>query len=81
MAVLFSIALADRVNMLRKELAALNLRLEDKVRDRTKKLETTNKELISARDALWGEMELAKKIQTVLLPIKPQFPDMSCQYT
>lgn len=25
----------------------------------------------SARDALWGEMELAKKLQTVLLPEKP----------
>jgi serine phosphatase RsbU (regulator of sigma subunit) len=74
MAVLFSIALADRVNMLRKELAALNLNLEDKVKDRTEKLEKSNKQLISARDALWGEMELAKKIQTVLLPIKPAIP-------
>ena len=74
MAVLFSIVLADRVNMLRKELAALNLQLEDKVKDRTKKLEKINNQLISARDALWGEMELAKKIQTVLLPIKPTIP-------
>lgn len=29
------------------------------------------KEAEQARDALWGEMELAKKIQTVLLPEKP----------
>jgi serine phosphatase RsbU (regulator of sigma subunit) len=74
MAVLFSIVLADKINMLRKELAVLNINLEDKVRDRTKKLEKINKQLISARDALWGEMELAKKIQTVLLPTKPSIP-------
>jgi serine phosphatase RsbU (regulator of sigma subunit) len=74
MAVLFSIVLADRINILRKELAVLNLKLEDKVRDRTKKLEKINDQLVSARDALWGEMELAKKIQTVLLPIKPTIP-------
>jgi serine phosphatase RsbU (regulator of sigma subunit) len=34
-------------------------------------LNLTNHELLEARDALWGEMELAKKIQTVLLPEKP----------
>ena len=30
--------------------------------------------LIEARDALWGEMKLAKKIQTILLPINPILP-------
>jgi serine phosphatase RsbU (regulator of sigma subunit) len=34
-------------------------------------VENRTKELKAARDALWGEMELAKKIQTVLLPEKP----------
>ena len=34
-------------------------------------LRITNQALVDAHDALWGEMELAKKIQTVLLPEKP----------
>jgi serine phosphatase RsbU (regulator of sigma subunit) len=34
-------------------------------------LNLTNQALVDAHDALWGEMELAKKIQTVLLPEKP----------
>lgn len=38
--------------------------LEGMVRDRTSELER-------ARDELWGEMQLAKKIQTVLLPSDP----------
>ncbi|MFC1670811.1 SpoIIE family protein phosphatase [Spirochaetota bacterium] len=53
--------------------------LEEMVKERTKELqsameevEATNEALIIARDALWGEMELAKKIQTVLLPEKPE---------
>jgi predicted ATPase/serine phosphatase RsbU (regulator of sigma subunit)/tRNA A-37 threonylcarbamoyl transferase component Bud32 len=41
--------------------------LEEKVKERTK-------ELKEAKDALWGELELAKKIQTVLLPKKPEIP-------
>jgi serine phosphatase RsbU (regulator of sigma subunit) len=31
-------------------------------------------EVKSARDALWGEMEIAKKIQTALLPFKTSLP-------
>jgi serine phosphatase RsbU (regulator of sigma subunit) len=34
-------------------------------------LKITNQDLVEAHDELWGEMELAKKIQTVLLPEKP----------
>lgn len=37
-----------------------------------KKLEKANDDLIQARDMLWSEMELAKKIQTILLPTKPE---------
>lgn len=44
--------------------ARLYENLEEKVRQRTEELRT-------ARDALWGEMALAKKIQTVLLPDRP----------
>ncbi len=56
--------------------------LEDKVRVRTEELqaamqemEAINDQLIEARDALWGEMELAKKIQTKLLPENPAITD------
>ncbi|MDJ0761861.1 MAG: SpoIIE family protein phosphatase [Myxococcota bacterium] len=53
----------------------LSRTLELKVKDRTKdlnaaveKLEVMNAQLTETRDALWGEMQIAKKIQTVLLP-------------
>jgi serine phosphatase RsbU (regulator of sigma subunit) len=38
------------------------------------KLQQANTDLIQTRDKLWGEMELAKKIQTVLLPKRPTIP-------
>ncbi len=56
--------------------------LEEKVRTRTEELhaameemEAVNEQLVEARDALWGEMELAKKIQTRLLPVDPAIAD------
>lgn len=76
---LLSIALADRINMMRKNLVVLTTNLEEKVKERTsdlsaamEELEATNEQLVITKDALWGEMQLAKKIQTVLLPKKPQ---------
>ncbi|MFH1156549.1 MAG: GAF domain-containing SpoIIE family protein phosphatase [Pseudomonadota bacterium] len=41
--------------------------LEKKVVERTRELKET-------RDQLWGEMELARKIQTVLIPATPSLP-------
>ena len=38
------------------------------------KVEAINQDLLKTRDALWGEMQLAKKIQTVLLPENPVIP-------
>ena len=59
----------------------LNKTLEMKVEERTRELkaavdelEIINAHLLQAHDALWGEMQLAKKIQTVLLPESPQIP-------
>ncbi len=56
-----------------------SVNLEKKVEARTvelqaamEELEAMNDQLITTRDQLWGEMELAKKIQTVLLPALPQ---------
>ncbi|MCP4130419.1 MAG: SpoIIE family protein phosphatase [bacterium] len=55
--------------------------LEEKVRSRTEELQSTmeemegiNEQLVKTRDSLWGEMQLAKKIQTVLLPQDLTFP-------
>jgi serine phosphatase RsbU (regulator of sigma subunit) len=71
-----SIALAEAEADKNRELSRT---LEHKVEERTEQLnranhvlEATNHELTRARDALWGEMELAKKIQTVLLPRNPR---------
>ncbi len=50
--------------------ARLYENLEDKVRERTAELRRT-------RDALWGEMQLAKKIQTALVPKHPVIPGYS----
>lgn len=44
-----------------------NLELEARVEQRTSELQ-------SARDALWGEMQLARRIQTVLVPPRPTLP-------
>ncbi|MCP4133239.1 MAG: SpoIIE family protein phosphatase [bacterium] len=63
---------------LAEKLELLNRNLEKKVAERTSELQRSNNELEAlnvhlqeARDALWGEMQLAKKIQSVLLPHTP----------
>lgn len=56
--------LSSRFMDLHSEVEDLNVNLEHKVKERTR-------ELLEARDALWGEMQLARKIQTVLLPTAP----------
>jgi len=64
--------LVKDVDKMRKAIKDLTENLEAKVNERTKQLQEANRKLESAMDALWGEMELAKKIQTVLLPKKPE---------
>jgi predicted ATPase/serine phosphatase RsbU (regulator of sigma subunit) len=54
--------------------AKLYENLEEKVRERTEELRSANEQLIITKNALWGELELAKKIQTVLLPKNPEIP-------
>ncbi|MDJ0764972.1 MAG: 7TM diverse intracellular signaling domain-containing protein [Myxococcota bacterium] len=77
-ATLLSLGLAYRINEMRKQLKVLNLNLEEKVVERTKELhvamadlKSTNRQLLETKNQLWGEMQLAKKIQTVLLPSNP----------
>ncbi len=57
-------AMLNRFVNLHQEVEELNVGLEAKVTERTLALK-------DAHDALWGEMLLAKKIQTILLPEKP----------
>lgn len=37
-------------------------------------IRSTTRDLVATRDELWGEMKLAKKIQTILLPENPVIP-------
>jgi serine phosphatase RsbU (regulator of sigma subunit) len=69
-------------NIMADKISEATENLEDKVRARTEELqaameelEAMNDQLVEARDALWGEMELAKKIQTRLLPVDPAIAD------
>jgi serine phosphatase RsbU (regulator of sigma subunit) len=81
------VVLHETVSRIKDELYDLNQSLESKVVERTQELsaalselEATNDALVDARDALWGEMQIAKKIQTVLLPKEPELPgfEISC---
>lgn len=88
MAVLCSIVLADKVNVIRKELAALNVSLEQKVEERTSELHATNEELEVTNESLMRtnsdlaeaqriarlDMDMAAHVQHTLLPAVPPLP-------
>ncbi|NUP09833.1 MAG: AAA family ATPase [Polyangiaceae bacterium] len=61
------------VQVATRRLREANENLEREVAERTQKLR-------HALDELWSEMDLARKIQTVLLPVRPSVPgyDVSC---
>lgn len=77
--------LSRSINIMVSELRDNQRKLEATVEERTMELQRTNEELAQTveelnasnstlqrtRDALWTEMELAHKLQTVLLPEKP----------
>jgi serine phosphatase RsbU (regulator of sigma subunit) len=46
----------------------------DEIKTYANELYSSNLQLLETKNALWGEMELAKKIQTVLLPKDPHIP-------
>ncbi|MBN1495559.1 MAG: SpoIIE family protein phosphatase [Spirochaetes bacterium] len=78
MAVLFSIVLADKVNVIRRELAVLNVTLEEKVVERTEQLESMNESLFIINDQLTDarriaqmDMDMAAQVQRTLLAAEP----------
>ncbi|MBF0200206.1 MAG: SpoIIE family protein phosphatase [Desulfamplus sp.] len=73
--------MARNFNMMADKIRAATENLEDTVMARTEALEAAmeemaamNRQLIETKEALWGEMQLAKKIQTVLLPRNSVLP-------
>jgi serine phosphatase RsbU (regulator of sigma subunit) len=88
MVVFFLFLVYGGIRLNTRRLQATKARLENKIVERTAEvvrqknkievfageLSSANQQLIAAKNALWGEMELAKKIQTVLLPKEPCIP-------
>jgi serine phosphatase RsbU (regulator of sigma subunit)/ligand-binding sensor domain-containing protein len=86
--ILFLLSLYTSVKLYYQRLINAKKKLEKIVSERTAEviqqkgeleaaygdLYNSNRQLIETRNALWGEMELAKKIQTVLIPQNPQIP-------
>lgn len=67
---IFIAGLASVYSATRKvTLKAIRLQLERTAL--TEQLEATNEGLVQARDALWGEMQLARKLQTKIVPQDP----------
>ncbi len=63
--------LVSDVESMRISIKDLTENLEAKVKKRTIQLQDANEKLSEAMEEIWGGMELAKKIQTVLLPQQP----------
>lgn len=62
--------MANQIKIRERELKQTVESLESANRD----LAAANHRIAEVRDALWGEMALAKKIQTALIPNRPQIP-------
>ncbi|HPO50604.1 MAG TPA: HAMP domain-containing protein, partial [Spirochaetota bacterium] len=67
--------LSEAFNKMTMEIRDYTDNLEKTVEKRTVELKEANEKLKIAHEALWGEMELAKKIQTSLLPVEIDIPD------
>lgn len=66
--------LSKAFNIMVKEVKNYTYNLEKMVEERTGELKDAHEKLQMAHSALWSEMELAKKIQLSLLPVKPFIP-------
>lgn len=63
-----TVVIAVALTWVRYELIRKEFELRSELLDANALLESSRIELKAARDALWGEMEVAKRIQTALLP-------------
>jgi phosphoserine phosphatase RsbU/P len=63
-----TVVIAVAINHLKHRLIEQEFHLRAELLDTNRHLDTSRLELKAARDALWGEMEIAKRIQTALLP-------------
>jgi serine phosphatase RsbU (regulator of sigma subunit) len=63
-----SVVIAVAITWVRLELIRKEFDLRSELLDANALLDGSRSELKAARDALWGEMEVAKRIQTALLP-------------
>ncbi len=70
----FAASIFVSVKLYVRRLERAKRKLEATVKERTLELEIAYQEVNHAKNALWGEMQLAKKIQTVLLPKNPIIP-------
>ncbi|MDJ0763639.1 MAG: SpoIIE family protein phosphatase [Myxococcota bacterium] len=73
-AVSFLLLLIGLVQLYTWRLRRSKKRLEAVVKERTAEVVMQKEAIKQANEALWGEMQLAKKIQTVLLPQAPHIP-------
>ncbi|MDJ0763567.1 MAG: SpoIIE family protein phosphatase [Myxococcota bacterium] len=67
-------AAKKRLEQIVKERTAEVVSQKNEIESQKNALEVAYKEVNETKDALWGEMELAKKIQTILLPEDPRIP-------
>ena len=65
---LFSIALADRLLMLKNGLEELNANLEDRVKERTEELLSANRDLAERKAIYEKDMNMAASVQKAFLP-------------
>ncbi len=72
--VLFVGLMVVSLRLYNRRLLAAKKRLEQIVAERTRQVRQQKDQLEAANKALWGEMHLAKKIQTTLLPEQPKIP-------
>ena len=63
-----TIVIAVAINYTKHKLVEQEFRLRAELVETNQTLDRSRAELKAARDALWGEMEVAKRIQTALLP-------------
>jgi phosphoserine phosphatase RsbU/P len=64
----FTVVIAVAISVVKYRLIEQEFRSRAELVDANANLDRSRQELKAARDALWGEMEVAKRIQTALLP-------------